>query len=79
MGSLMDLPILHDCAKPLRISQNSHILQRIAIDEQQVRQVSRLDLPQFMTSHHDLAAELGGGEDCLHRRAFVPLRFQAKP
>jgi hypothetical protein len=55
MDSLMHLTILHDREKPLRIGQDSYILQGIAIDEQQVRQVSRLDLPQLVTAHHDLA------------------------
>src|SRR5437870_10365022 len=67
-SALVDLAVFHGQCEPRGILEDSHVARRVAIHHQQVGEVARLDLPQLVATAHELAAELGGGDQRLDRR-----------
>src|SRR5215469_7445199 len=56
LAGLVTQAALHDEGEALVVLQDAYVGQRVAVDQQEIGQVARLDLPEFMASPHDLAA-----------------------
>ncbi len=63
----MEGAVLHDREEAVGVLQQLDVVRRIAVDEHEIGQEAGLDLPQLVPLHHDLAAEPGRRDDCLHR------------
>src|SRR5258706_13413535 len=65
---LDEFTVFHDGTQFIPMLQDGDVRDRVAIDQQQVGRVTRLDLADAVPHAHDLAAEAGGGNDRIHRR-----------
>src|SRR5262245_17585288 len=68
VGLLVEAALLHHGEDAVPVLQERDVGQRIAIDQQQVRQTALLHQAELTRLHHDFAAEPGGGDDRLHGR-----------
>src|SRR5262245_30472076 len=59
---LVEHAVLHHAEEPRAVLEHRDVGEGIAVHQQQIRQVSLPDLPELAAAHHDLAAELGRGE-----------------
>src|SRR5215813_6829976 len=58
--SLVEAAVLHDGQEGILSLQALDVGERIAVDEQEVGEVARLDLPELAGPAHDLAAHARG-------------------
>ena len=70
---LVERAVLHDRVDLVVVLQDGDVGERVAVDENEVGEEAGLDLAEVVGPEHDLAAELGGREDGLHRREPEPL------
>src|SRR5690606_19605005 len=66
LGLLVKLAVFHHGQNAICILQNLYVGERVAVDEQDVRQIAFLDLAQLVGPQHHLAAEPGGADKRLH-------------
>src|SRR5215510_4000351 len=54
---LVEGAVLHDREQAVLVAQDGDIRERIAVDQQEVREIAGLDLAEFLAHAHDLAAQ----------------------
>src|SRR6476620_1112548 len=66
--TLVEHAVLHDRKQARPILENAYILERIAVDEQEVRKEARAHLSQLPSHAHQLSAPFRSTHDRFHRR-----------
>ncbi len=64
----MELAVLHDGEDAVLVLQDAHVGDRVAVDQQQVGEVTLLDQAELVAHVHDLPAIFRRRQDGLHRR-----------